>query len=287
MAIGNNLRVSSIAIVTCRNIPEPDPDEQLFLHKLQEAELEVQLIPWEDEDVDWSQFDLIVLRSTWNYYEYASAFREFILRIQPLGKLWNRPEVVLRNLDKRYLLDIEMQGIPIVPTRFLDDVGDLSEVLGETGWQRFVLKPTVSAGSYKTKAFDCTQLEEAELFLSDILTTSDAMVQVFMPRVEAGGEIALVHIDSKLTHGIIKQPRYQGQEESVSEAVQPNVKQAELAARVLALVSEPLLYARVDLMETEECDWVLSEMELVEPSLFLKQNPDALDRLVAAIQSRA
>jgi len=253
---------------------------------LAQAGLSAELVAWENSETDWSTYDFIVLRSTWNYYEFESAFRSFVDRIAPLGKLWNSPSIVQTNLDKRYLLGLEEQGIPIVPTRFVTSVEQFQEALEETGWTRFVVKPTVSAGSFKTRVFEIGEIREAEKHLLDILSASTAMVQVYMPKVAEGGEIALIHIDGDLMHGIIKYPRYQGQDERVSDAVQPNSAQAELAAKVIGTVTEPWLYARVDLMETEEGGWVLSEMELIEPSLFLSQNPIALNRLVQAIASR-
>ena len=135
-----------------------------------------------------------------------------------------------------------------------------------------------------TKRFGIEELSEAESFLGEILNGREAMVQKFMSRVADGGEIALIHIDGELTHGIIKEPRFHGGEESVSAAVSPSYEQSDLARCVLETIEDPWLYARVDLMLSDDGQWALSELELVEPSLFFMQNPAALDRYVEGLK---
>ncbi len=274
----------SIAIVTCQNIPEPDNDESLMLDVCRASGIDVELVPWEDAVVDWSRFDLVALRSTWNYYEFEASFRNWIDSVSKVSTLCNGRDLILWNLDKHYLDELRDLGIPVVPTRYLSSPSELQKALMEEGWTEFVIKPTVSAGSYMTKRFGIDQVGEAEAFLSEILNDRGAMVQKFMSRVADGGEIALIHIDGELTHGIIKEPRFHGGEESVSAAVTPNEEQSDLAKCVLETVREPWLYARVDLMISDEGQWVLSELELIEPSLFFVQNPVALDRYVEGLK---
>ncbi|MDR3689435.1 MAG: hypothetical protein P4L46_08655 [Fimbriimonas sp.] len=273
----------NVALVTCYNIPEPDTDETVLVEACRSAGLNVELVPWEDEAVDWTRFDLIVPRSTWNYYEHEAEFRRWIDRASATGRICNGREILTNNLDKRYLAGLAQNSIPIVPTRFLDNACELEEVVLSEGWEAFVVKPAVSAASFMTRRFERHELADAATFADGILKSRGAMVQRYLPRVADGGEISLVHIEGELTHGIIKYPRFEGDVESVSDAVTPTREQAELAKRIVSTIPTPWLYARVDLMLDDGGSWLLSELELIEPSLFLCQSKVALDRLVSAI----
>lgn len=273
-----------IAIVTCRVLPEPDPDEAPLLEACAAAGLDVELAAWDDPAVDWGRYRVAILRSCWNYYQDPPSFRSWIDRVSAATSLWNYPDVVRGNLDKRYLARLADLGVPIVPTRFLNPESSIRDALAETGWERFVIKPTISAASFMTRRFCRSELEAAEAFVCEVLSGREAMLQPYIESVDRGGEIAAVHIDGVLTHCVVKTPRFVGGDESVSVAFQPNVSQAAAARHVMNAIKAPWLYARVDLMEASTGEWLLSELELIEPSLFLSQHPPALRRLIAALQ---
>ena len=272
------------ALITCCVLPEPDPDEAPLLAACAAAGLDVEMAAWDDAGVDWSRFGAVKLHSCWNYYEDPESFRSWIERASNLTRLWNPKEMVLRNLDKRYLGELESAEIPIVPTWYLKSETDLLDALEQTDWLRFVVKPTVSAASYMTKRFTRDEVECAQKFVGEILATREAMMQPYIESVESGGEVSLIHIDGELTHCITKQPRFTGSDEKVSEGFQPNEAMVAAAEEVIATIKEPWLYARVDLMEAAPGQWLLSELELVEPTLFLLQHPPAVERLVAAMK---
>ncbi len=272
-----------VALVTCFNIPEPDPDESILIDACKAAGLQVELVPWEDRKVEWERFDLVVLRSTWNYYEDEIGFRSWIEEVSARTSLWNGKDLVLWNLDKHYLSELSGLGISTVPTRYIDLAEGLGQILDDEGWDDFVVKPTVSAGSFMTQRFSRNELSEAEAFVASIQKTHSAMVQKYMSCVADGGEVALIHIDGELTHGLVKHPRFDGDDESVSEAIVPSCEQAAMAKLVMGAVSEPWLYGRIDLMLADDGHWLLSELELVEPSLFFRQSKFALDRFVSAL----
>jgi len=170
-----------------------------------------------------------------------------------------------------------------MPTDTPSSASDLCDVVRETGWERFVVKPTISAGSFMTKRFTSDQVREATEFAAEISIGREAMVQPYMASVETGGEVSLIHIDGELTHCIVKEPRFSDGFESVSAAFQPDASLAAAAATAMKAVPEPWLYARVDLMRAEDGQWLLSELELIEPSLFFLQHPPALERFIAAL----
>jgi len=278
--------VPRLALVTCQTLPEPDPDAELLISACRSAGFDTEYVAWEDEDAAWNSFDLAVVRSTWNYYMDETAFRAWIDRVSTLTALWNLAELLRWNLHKAYLLELATGGVPIVPTRIVTrqaQGGDLAKVIAETKWDEFVVKPAVSASSYKTRKFLSSEIEPAGEFLQDILADRDAFIQKYLPRVAEGGEAALVHIGGELSHGIVKNPRFHGMDESVSEGFQPSEEQRAVASQVLGAIKGPWLYARVDLMLDDDGKWLLSELELVEPSLYFLQHPPALNRFAKAI----
>ena len=273
-----------IALVTCRSLPEQDPDEELLLNACANVGLSVELAAWDNPEIDWGRFRIAKLHSCWNYYEDPCGFGKWIDRASTETQIWNPPKMVRQNLDKRYLGKLEAHGVPVVPTRYLSCDSDLREALDDTGWEQFVIKPTVSAASYMTKRFYRDEVCAAEAFAGEILKSREAMVQPYMASVETGGEVSLIHIDGELTHCIAKEPRFSGHDESVSVAFQPSEALAAAAEVVMNTVKGPWLYSRVDLMLSVSGEWILSELELIEPSLFLLQHPPAVERLVAALK---
>lgn len=112
------------------------------------------------------------------------------------------------------------------------------------------------------------------------------MAQRYLPAVEGGGERAIVVIDGEVSHVVRKSSRFDGDVERVSAAAAPSPDERMFAERALAAVGGPLLYGRVDLIPDETGALRLAELELLEPSLFLRQHPPALERFVAAILAR-
>lgn len=277
-----------VALVTCRVLPEPDPDQELMLGALRQAGLDADMLPWDDAGADPASFDLCVLRSCWDYHADAERFLRWIDHASARSTLLNPAPVVRQNVHKRYLEGLERAGLPTVPTAFLDRGCDttLGEVLGERGWDDVVVKPCVSAGSANTRRFRPEGYAEGERFLASLLSTRDMMVQPYLPSVESGGERSAIWIDGSCTHAIAKQPRFHDQDESVSGVLPVTPEEAAMMQKALAEVGEGLLYARLDTMRGPRGERLVSELELIEPSLFFVQSPPALEAFVRGIERR-
>lgn len=273
-----------IALATCRILPEPDVDEPILLEALTRAGMEPELAAWDDPAVDWSRFDACVVRSTWNYYEAPADFAGWIKRVDRQTRLINPAQAMLGNIDKRYLLDLAAAGVSIVPTVIFEQGNPATGIDAFEG-QPVVVKPIISAGSWRTKRFTPQEFPEGLTFLNENLEEIAMMIQLYMPSVEHRGESSWAWIDGEITHGVRKSARFDNGYEDVSEAVFPTDEDRALCANIMRHAPADLTYARIDLIQ-HEGDWLLSELELLEPSLFLKQNPQATDRLVRAIQSR-
>lgn len=275
------LSLMRIALATCRNIPEPDVDEPMMLEAFAKAGVEAKLLAWDDPDARFADCDLVVIRSTWNYFEHVDDFVAWAARTP---RLRNSAEVVRWNAVKTYLRDLEARGIDVVPTRFVSK-GE-SARLGEVPWKDVVVKPLVSAGSFETERFERDD-PRGQSFLDRLARERDVMIQKWMPAVNDYGERSLVWIDGEITHAIRKSPRFAGGVENVSAGeVEITPDERAFAERVVAAAqAKDLLYGRVDIIRDDEGVLRLMELELVEPSLFFKQCPRALDRFVkSAIQ---
>ena len=275
-----------IALATCLQLPEPDPDQELLVEALAAAGIRAELVPWDGPARDWTAFDLCLLRSTWNYPQQPDDFLAWLATVEAATRVLNPAPRVRWNLHKGYLLELEAAGAPIVPTVLVERAPavELAPLLARTGWERVVIKPAVSAASFRTRRFAGPELDAAARFLAESARERDTLVQPYLDAFVETGERALVWIDGEFTHTIEKRPRFAGEEEHVSGALPLEPAERAFGERLLAPLAKELLYARVDLVRDAHGELLLSELELVEPSLFLLQEPAALRRLVSGVR---
>lgn len=259
-----------VALLTAARLPEPDPDADLLRAGFERAGAEARWIAWDDPEADLRGFDLAVVRSTWNYVPVRDAFCAFLERASSETRVFNPARVARWNTDKSYLRELP---VPVVPTIY-------DPIVRDVPWRDVVIKPRVSAGSFATRRFHLPDdARDAEAFLA---AHEGMMAQPYMDAVETTGERSLVWIDGAITHAVRKRPRFSGGEEAAELAPIADDERATALAAIAPFASS-LLYARCDLVRDEsEGDAVLRvmELELVEPSLFLREHPPAIDRLV-------
>ncbi|MET8261978.1 hypothetical protein [Micromonospora sp. NPDC005205] len=285
-----------VALVTCSDLADLDPDDRLVLAPLAARGVAVQAAVWDDPDVDWSSFDLVVLRSPW---DYALRRDEFVSWASTVPTLVNPADVVRWNTDKRYLAELSAAGVPTVPTAWIMP-GESWQPPAETG--EYVLKPAVSAGSQDTGRYDLADPEHRDLAAAHVRRLSEAgrvtMVQPYLRAVDTEGETALLFLAGPeglaFSHAIRKGPMLSGPdlgpdglykaEEITARTARP--EQLAVAEQTLATVpggTRQLLYARVDLIPGADGEPVLVELELTEPSLFIGYADGAPERLATAI----
>ncbi|GIW70937.1 MAG: ATP-grasp domain-containing protein [Planctomycetota bacterium] len=292
MGIGCARHPVPLRLATATVLPEPDLDEAPLVAALRAAGFAPAVLAWDDPAVDWEAPVPTLIRSTWNYPHRPGAFLRWARRVERAAPLWHPAAVVRWNLHKRYLLELQARGVPVVPSVLLSRGcrPQLGELLAGRGWNAVVIKPAVSAASLGTRRFGLESgslaFEAAQAHLQALLARGDALVQPYLPAVERGGERGLVWIDGEFTHAVYKAPRFAGEPERTRPAaIEP--AERELAARALAAVpAAELLYARVDLVRDESGRPCVMELELIEPSLFFAAAPHALERLVRALGAR-
>ncbi len=275
-----------VALASCLHPPEADKDADLLRDAVRARGVDAEWVAWNDPKADFAAYDLCVLRSTWDYIHELDAFLAWAGRI-PRGRLLNPPDVVRWNADKEYLRELEKRGVPVVPTVYVPRgaAGRLADVLGGRGWDDVVIKPRVGAASFATRRFSAGNAE-ADEFLAALAAERDVMIQPYVASVEGHGERSLVWIDGEPTHAVRKTPRFGGQDERVSTALAIADDERAFGAKLLAPWGDRLLYARVDVARDERGGLLLMELELIEPSLFLLQEPRALERFADAIARR-
>jgi hypothetical protein len=282
-----------IALVTCASLPEPDPDAIPLGQALDAAGLRWQALAWDAPEIDWSAAPLTIVRSSWNYPQHLSAFLAWAQATAQVTELWNPLPVIRWSAHKSYLLELHERGVAIAPTELVPRGSrlTLAEICARRGWSDVVIKPAVSAASFRTCRFSPSMRAAGEAHLSALAAQGDVLVQQYLPSVEEHGERALVWIDGALTHAIRKTPRFEGDPEATSPAaVDISGAEAELAERAMAVamtrLDSPLLYGRVDVAPGPRGQPVLMELELIEPSLYFRQGRYALERFLAGVRRR-
>ncbi len=276
----------TVALATCAALPELDPDDRPVIEPLHALGVEAVAAVWDDPSVDWSAFDLVVIRSTW---DYAGRLDAYLAWASAVPHLLNPPDVVAWNTNKRYLADLAAAGVPTVPTTWLMP-GDVV-TLPATG--RHVLKPAVGAGSLDAAAFSLHDGHEASLARAHatrlLAAQQTVMVQPYLDAIEERGETGLIFIGGDFSHAVGKGAMLTDERELVGglykeETIEPRIPTAaelDLAMRALnAVPGGPtrLAYARVDLVPDVNGNPLLIELELTEPSLFMGTSPGSANR---------
>jgi glutathione synthase/RimK-type ligase-like ATP-grasp enzyme len=279
-----------IAIATCADYPELKGDDDLLCEALRQRGCEASSVVWDGDTADWGGFDLCLVRSTWDYHDKYGRFLAWTRRVEAATALHNPAGLIAWNSDKRYLRQLAEAGVPTVPTLWVerDAEVDLAAALAHRGWEEAVVKPVVDLGAQNLHR---VRADEAPQALANVLERQEAMVQPFLPSLEAEGELSLIYVDGKLSHTVRKHPaagdfRVQSIWGGTVASAKPEPQHVEVAEQALAQLDEPPLYGRVDLVSDLYGNPVLIELELIEPNLYLSTDPAAAERLADATAER-
>lgn len=299
-----------IALATYSQLPGLDADDAPLLGALEARGADARAVVWDDPAEIWASYDLVVVRSTWDYVGRLDEFLAWARRVEAVSSLANPSTVLAWNTDKTYLQDLEAQGIAVVPTKFLDPAvhNEGRKIHARTpGRGEFVVKPSVSAGTMDTARYwsgDVKDRGAAMRHTRRLLTAGrGVMIQPYFSGIDEVGETALVYIGGTYSHAARKgallqlgaDPAGPSMTEDMSPR-EPSRAERELADAVVAVVpslvpgydaAEPLLYTRVDLLPDEDGHPVVLEVEVTEPSLFLRLGAGAVDRFADAVLARA
>ncbi len=267
-------------------------DDRLAVAEFRKRGWSVDLVPW-TADVNWSHYDAVLVRSTWDYHKHAERFLAALERIDSETHLLNPFHLVRWNASKTYLIDLEDRGVAIVPTKFGRGLEKqhVESFFLHFGTDRIIIKPVVGAGADLTFLLvrDASAADR-ELVAATFQDTA-FMVQPFVPSVLDEGEYSLFYFEGVFSHAVVKTPKqldFRVQEEHGGTIRRTEAKPDLEAAARLAVdaVEPPPLYARVDLVRGPTGVWLIMELELIEPSLYLRTNPEAAVRFAEAFDVR-
>lgn len=270
-------------------------DDDLLHPPLGNLGWRVDSVPWRRSGVDWGRYDLVVIRSTWDYQHDPDAFLDVLGRIEASGSLLANDLWLVRwNHRKTYLRELESRGVPIVPTVWghdLDDatLGTLHRDLGGG----IVVKPVIGASAGDTFRLPGDPDPAQSARACAALRGRDFMAQPFMDAIVDEGEFSLFYFAGELSHGVLKTPargdfRVQEEHGGRLRAVTPEPRLRQRAEAVLGALPSPPVYARVDLVRSAgsgggDDDFLLMEVELIEPSLYLRLDDGAPGRFARAL----
>lgn len=253
-------------------------DDQLAEAPFAEIGWTVEHVPWRQGG--WDRFDAAVIRSTWDYHKHPA---EFLAALEEIGRagtrLANPLELVRWNARKTYLRDLEARGLPVVPT--LWDPRPDASLFDELGTDEIVVKPVVSASAFHTY-----RLRRGE-DMKAAFEGREVLVQPFLRSIVEEGEYSLFFFGGEISHAVLKSPKeadFRVQEEhgGLIEPIEPPAFLIELGHRIVESLPVSPLYARVDLAALDSGDYALMELELIEPSLYFRTDPESPRRFARA-----
>ena len=277
-----------VALLSIEDLSDFVADDELLIEPLRDLGHEAEFVPWRSA-AEWSDFGGVVIRTTWDYQNHLSAFLRVLQEIETQTQLANSLEIVKWNADKKvYLQDIDRRGGKIVPTLWGDsriDSRKLREWFDQLQTEEIVIKPTIGANAQN--AFRLKRGEEDVDKLA-VLENRSYMVQPFMRGIVDEGEFSLFYFNGEYSHTILKTPKsgdFRVQEEhgGLIRATKPPAALSATGEKIMKYVSPTPLYARIDFVRTDAGEFAVVELELIEPSMYLREADHAPQMFAEAI----
>lgn len=280
--------VATVALATAARLPAGMADTPGLVEALAACRMAAQVQAWNDPEVDWQQFALVIPHSTWDYLDRREDFLAWLRDRDQQGQLVNPLSLLERSLDKAYLFELAAHGIAIPPTVRL---GRGEDARADRLWERFgpgplVVKPAVGGGGHQV--WRCSGPDEAAGTARDRLPGDGVLVQAFQPSVTEDGEYSAVFVDGRLSHVVRKRPgdgdfRVHRRYGATRETVEAQPWMAAYGRRVLAALGARPLYTRVDFLLPQPGRPSLMEVEVLEPDLYLREAGGAHTRFASAL----
>lgn len=271
-------------------------DDELAYSPLASLGWRVEAISWRTRSCDWSAYDAVVIRSTWDYIADPDAFLAALAEIERAGTpLFNALDLVRWNIRKTYLRELAERGVSVVPTMWRERLapGELPGLIEEVGADEIVIKPVVGLNAHGVFRVNAHSAPQPSAELSAHYAEREFMAQPFLSHVVTEGEFSLSYFNGKLSHAILKTPKahdFRVQEEhgGVIRAVEAESRLREAGDIALRALDSVPLYARADFVRANHGGgfWLM-ELELIEPSLYLRTDPAAPERFAQALHERA
>ncbi len=276
-----------IALATCDDVDHATGVDDALVASLKTLGHDVSSPAWTSRDVLWHRFDVVMVRTTWDWYHDPEKFRDWIARVAMRTKMLNPPTCLQWGLDKRFLLDLAAAGVPVVPTlaMHVPDIKRAQTWAKHYGYEKLVLKPSLSAGAVGI-------VVTATIDLSEFLplnwpSQGVRLVQPYFKSIETLGELSIIIINDVVSHAVCERPKpgdFRIQSEWGGRTIRmvPPASAVAVAKAAYAALAGAPFYARIDLVVDDEGHYRVIEAEVVEPDLFFSHVPEAAETLAKA-----
>jgi hypothetical protein len=292
-----------VTLLTCQAYYKPEKispyiqnilfEEQLLKSAFEKQGLTVEITYWDNPSYDWSKTKTVMFRTIWDYFEKFEEFFKWLDEIKHQTQLINSYELVKWNIDKHYLKDLNENGINIVPTYFIKQhkQGSLLDISNEMEWEDLVIKPAISAAAFQTFKILNDQISEKEELFQQLIKNKDMLVQPFFETISEFGEASLMIFDGKFSHAILKKAkkgdfRVQDDFGGTVHDYLPSTEEVKFALEVIKACKTAPLYGRVDIIWDQEKNIYLSELEIIEPELWIRNYPKSAERIAKAVSNK-
>lgn len=283
-----------IAFISCREqekylIGTHRDEDEILLKILLDKGLEIERTVWNDPGVNWGLYDLVLLKSPWDYHEHFSDFNAWLNKPEALGvNLLNPYRVIRWNSDKHYLKEIEDSGLPVIASLFVEKetIPELQEFFRKFKTQKLIVKPCVSASAKNTLTVTPENAAARQNELHGLLREGSFLVQPFMEEI-LNGELSFIFLAGRYSHCVLKLPksddfRIQHYYGGTIQNYEPKTQHIADALGFVDLYAGGCLYARVDGLLVKGT-FLLMELELIEPFLYMEQHPEAYQHYYEAL----
>ena len=278
-----------VALLSIEDLSDFVADDELLVEPLRGLGHEAEFVPWRGA-VEWQDYGGVVIRTTWDYQNHLPEFLRVLHEIETQTRLANPLEIVKWNADKKiYLQDIEKRGGRIVSTIWGDSKIDSRQIQAwfeQLQTDEMVIKPTIGANAQRAFRLRRGAVDAGEL--SEAFEKRSYMVQPFMRSIVEEGEFSLFYFNGEYSHTILKTPKtgdFRVQEEhgGIIQATKPAANLLATGEKIMQYISPTPLYARVDFVRTDDGEFAVVELELIEPSMYLREAAHAPQMFAEAI----
>ena len=292
--------MTDITLLTCRAYYKPDNitpyiqnillEQELLKSAFESQGLKVDITYWDNSSYEWQQTKSVLFRTVWDYFERFDEFWDWLEQVKTKTRLINSYELIKWNIDKHYLRDLKNNGIQVVPTYFADRGNNicLQEIANLNDWKHIVIKPAISASAFNTYKIINDEIEQKEQLFHELLQTHDMLVQPFFPTISELGEASLMVFGGKFTHAILKKAkagdfRVQDDFGGTVHDYNPTQEEIKFAEKVFQSCTSLPIYGRVDIVWDSNKHIYLSELEIIEPELWIRNKPESANKIAEAV----
>ena len=266
-------------------------EDRLVMDGLEKLNLRTIKKDWNDTNFNWSSTKSAIFRSTWDYFDQFSNFRNWLELVKEQCYLINPYEQINWNLDKHYLLDLQKLDLPIVESVFVSKKTQLNlETISKSkNWKDIVIKPTISGAARHTYHLENDEIKKFQDKWLSLTNDEDFMVQEFQKNILSTGEIAVMIFGGEYSHSVLKKAkkgdfRVQDDFGGSVEKINPSLEIIELAEKTVKSLKTMPLYARVDIILDNDSSPVISELELIEPELWFRFKEESAYKLAEIVK---